>query len=88
MAEGNRKSSGKPWDSGSRFWSNQRSDKRNESAVVDYKDLDFLKSVIGGSGKITSPYSTGRNRQQQSEVAQAVKRARFIGLIPYCESHK
>ncbi len=50
---------------------------------VDYKDTETLRKMISGNGKILSRKRTGANAMEQRMVAVAVKRARFLGLIPY-----
>ncbi|MDD5292364.1 MAG: 30S ribosomal protein S18 [Candidatus Omnitrophica bacterium] len=50
---------------------------------IDYKDLHILEKMIGERGKIFSRRSTGNCARHQRKVAEAVKRARYISLIPY-----
>ncbi|MDX6732184.1 MAG: small subunit ribosomal protein [Baekduia sp.] len=50
---------------------------------VDYKDVGTLRRFISERGKIRSRRITGACRRHQSQVAQAVKRAREIALLPY-----
>ncbi len=50
---------------------------------IDYKDTETLKKMVSGNGKIFSRKRTGATAMEQRMLAQAVKRARFIGLIPY-----
>jgi small subunit ribosomal protein S18 len=50
---------------------------------VDYKDIDFLKKFINEQGKLLPRRLTGTSLKFQRKVAQAVKRARHIGLLPY-----
>jgi small subunit ribosomal protein S18 len=53
---------------------------------VDYKDTESLKRLISGNGKILSRRRTGANAMEQRMIAAAVKRARFMGLLPYVTS--
>ncbi len=50
---------------------------------VDYKDVGTLRRYVSERGKIRSRRITGACRRHQSQVAQAVKRAREIALLPY-----
>ena len=50
---------------------------------IDYKDVDFLMNFINEQGKLLPRRSTGNSMKYQRKVAQAVKRARFISLLPY-----
>ncbi|MFF7900166.1 30S ribosomal protein S18 [Streptomyces sp. NPDC088817] len=50
---------------------------------VDYKDTDLLRKFIPDRGKIRSRRVTRVTRQQQRQVAQAVKNAREMALLPY-----
>ena len=50
---------------------------------VDYKDANFLLKFINDQGKILPRRLTGTSLKYQRKVAQAVKRARHIGILPY-----
>jgi len=50
---------------------------------IDYKDTESLRKMISGNGKILSPKRTGATAMEQRMVARAVKRARFMALLPY-----
>lgn len=50
---------------------------------IDYKDTETLKKLVSNNGKILSRRRTGANAMEQRMLAAAVKRARFIGLMPY-----
>ena len=54
---------------------------------IDYKDLDILKANIGETGKILPRRSTGTKAHFQRQLATAVKRARYLALIPYTDQH-
>ncbi len=56
-----------------------------ESGVVyiDYKDTESLKKMISGNGKIQSRKRTGATAMEQRMIAKAVKRARYMALLPY-----
>ena len=50
---------------------------------VDYRATDDLRRLMTPNGKIYSRKRTGLNAQYQLQVAQAIKRARFMALLPY-----
>ena len=50
---------------------------------IDYKDTESLKKMISGNGKILSRKRTGATAMEQRMIARAVKRARFMSLLPY-----
>jgi small subunit ribosomal protein S18 len=50
---------------------------------IDYKRLDVLAKFITPSGKIEAARRTGATRKQQGRVARAIKRARYLALMPY-----
>jgi small subunit ribosomal protein S18 len=50
---------------------------------IDYKDVKLLQRFISERGKIVPSRITAVSAKKQRELAQAIKRARFIGLLPY-----
>lgn len=54
---------------------------------IDYKDLNTLKQYVGESGKIVPSRITGTKAKYQRQLATAVKRARFLALLPYTDNH-
>jgi small subunit ribosomal protein S18 len=54
---------------------------------IDYKDLNLLKQFVSESGKIVPSRITGTSARYQRQLADAVKRARFLALLPYSDSH-
>ncbi|MEN8176878.1 MAG: 30S ribosomal protein S18 [Pseudomonadota bacterium] len=54
---------------------------------IDYKDLALLKQYISESGKIVPSRITGTRARYQRQLATAVKRARFLALLPYTDQH-
>ena len=50
---------------------------------IDYKDTRLLQRYISERGKIVPSRITAVSQQKQRELAKAIKRARFIGLLPY-----
>ena len=55
---------------------------------IDYKDLEILKQYITETGKIVPSRITGTKAKYQRQLATAVKRARYLALLPYTDSHK
>ena len=50
---------------------------------IDYKDLNLLKAYITETGKIVPSRITAVSAKKQRELAKAIKRARFLALLPY-----
>ena len=55
---------------------------------IDYKDLGLLKQFISDNGKIVPSRITGTKVRYQRQLAAAVKRARFLALLPYTDQHE
>ena len=55
---------------------------------IDYKDLQLLKAYISETGKIVPSRITGTKSKYQRQLGKAVKRARYLALLPYMASHK
>ncbi|EGV34768.1 MULTISPECIES: 30S ribosomal protein S18 [Neisseria] len=55
---------------------------------VDYKQVDLLKDFISENGKIIPARITGTKAGYQRQLSVAVKRARFLALLPYTDQHK
>jgi small subunit ribosomal protein S18 len=55
---------------------------------IDYKDLDLLSDYITETGKIVPSRITGTSAKHQRELCIAIKRARYIALLPFCDAHK
>ena len=55
---------------------------------VDYKQVELLKDFITENGKIIPSRITGTKAHYQRQLAVAVKRARFLALLPYTDQHK
>ncbi|HIJ61355.1 MAG TPA: 30S ribosomal protein S18 [Rhodospirillaceae bacterium] len=51
--------------------------------VIDYKDIKLLQRFVSERGKIVPSRITAVSAKKQRELAQAIKRARFLGLLPY-----
>jgi small subunit ribosomal protein S18 len=54
---------------------------------IDYKDLDMLKGYITETGKIVPSRVTGTNAKYQRQLALAIKRARYLSLLPFSDQH-
>ena len=59
-----------------------------EGQEIDYKNLDLLKQYITETGKIVPSRITGATASQQRQLAQEVKRARYLALLPYTDQHR
>ena len=57
--------------------------KKNRIKYIDYKDADFLLKFVNEQGKLLPRRITGTSTKYQKKVAQAVKRARHLCLMPY-----
>ena len=55
---------------------------------IDYKDLNTLKAYVTETGKIVPSRITGTKAKYQRQLAAAIKRARYLALLPYCDAHK
>ena len=55
---------------------------------VDYKDTDTLRDLIAENGKIIPARLTGTRAIYQRQVTTAIKRARFLALMPYTDQHR
>lgn len=54
---------------------------------IDYKDVETLKNYITESGKIVPSRITGTGAKYQRALARAIKRARYLALLPYTDLH-
>ncbi|HLT99363.1 MAG TPA: 30S ribosomal protein S18 [Burkholderiaceae bacterium] len=54
---------------------------------IDYKDLDTLRDFIQENGKIIPARLTGTKAHYQRQLDTAIKRARFLALLPYTDNH-
>ncbi len=55
----------------------------NNIKYIDYKDIEILKKFLNPNGKIISHKRTGVTAKNQRELSTAIKRARFMGLLPF-----
>ena len=54
---------------------------------VDYKDISLLKDFISENGKLIPARITGTKSRYQRQLTTAVKRARFLALLPFTDKH-
>lgn len=59
----------------------------NKIKDIDYKDIGLLKKFIMDNGKIVPSRITGTKARYQRQLTKAIKRARFIALLPYTDGH-
>ena len=55
---------------------------------IDYKDIDTLRDFIAENGKIIPARLTGTRAIFQRQLNTAIKRARFLAMLPYSDQHK
>lgn len=55
---------------------------------IDYKDLNTLRNYVTESGKIVPSRITGTKARYQRQLSTAIKRARYLALLPYSDAHK
>ncbi len=75
---------------GRKFYSRRKKprDLAKEGKQIDYKDTELLSQFITERKKILPRRNTGLSRQEQRKVAIAIKRSRFMALLPYTVTHK
>ena len=66
----------------------RRKKMNNSSSVADYKDVNTLKNYISETAKIVPARITGIDARHQRLMSLAIKHARFIALLPYCDGHR
>lgn len=54
---------------------------------IDYKDIVMLKNYITESGKIIPSRITGTKSKYQRQLSRAIKRSRYLALLPYTDHH-
>jgi small subunit ribosomal protein S18 len=55
---------------------------------IDYKDVNTLKAYVTETGKIVPSRITGTKAKYQRQLSTAVKRARYLALLPYSDAHE
>jgi len=73
----------------SRYFKKQKFCKFSKEGIseIDYKDLNLIKEFITETGKILPSRITGTKAKFQRQISTAVKRARYLALIPYSDNH-
>ena len=54
---------------------------------IDYKDLETLQDFVTETGKIVPARITGTSARYQRQLTRAIKRARYLSLLPYTDKH-
>ena len=54
---------------------------------IDYKDVTLLKNYVTETGKIIPSRITGTRAFYQRKLVRAIKKARYLALLPYCDQH-
>ena len=54
---------------------------------IDYKDINLLKDFINENGKLIPARITGTKTGYQRQLSEAIKRSRFLALLPYTDLH-
>lgn len=62
--------------------------KAKDSQKIDYKDIDMLRNYIMESGRIVPSRITGTSAKYQRQLSRAIKLARYLALLPYCDTHR
>ena len=62
--------------------------KKDDIERITYQNLDVLKDFVMESGRIVPSRITGVQARYQRLLAKAIKRARFLALLPYCDRHE
>lgn len=55
--------------------------------AIDYKDIDTLKNYIMENGRMVPSRITGTSARFQRQLSAAIKIARYLALLPYCDTH-
>lgn len=55
---------------------------------IDYKDIEVLKGYVSETGKIVPSRITGTKARYQRKLSTAIKRARYVALLPYTDAHQ
>lgn len=55
---------------------------------IDYKDIATLKNYVTETGRIIPSRNTGTKARYQRQLSRAIKRARFLALLPYSDAHE
>ena len=64
-------------------WTQNRKENRDAVLVIDYKNVDLLTRLVTSQGKIYSRKRAQAGPRAQQRIKQAIKRARYMALMPY-----
>lgn len=80
---------GKKGGAGASFFRRKKTCKfsSKNAPAIDYKDLATLKQYVTENGKLVPARITGTGSRYQRELTDAIKRARFLALMPYTDRH-
>ncbi len=56
---------------------------QNKVTYIDYKDIEVIKKFVNPHGRLIARKRTGVSANHQRQLANALKRARFLGLLPF-----
>jgi small subunit ribosomal protein S18 len=101
MATARKSTKGKPGGRGGKAGGGRRSQQQNalfkrrkfcrftaeKVVTIDYKDVETLRDFILDNGKIIPARLTGTKAHYQRQLDTAIKRARFLALLPYTDNH-
>ena len=59
-----------------------------QQKIIDYKNLGYIKKYISEAGKLIPSRVSGLSASEQRKKNKAVKIARYLALLPYCDNHK
>ncbi|SCN47260.1 30S ribosomal protein S18 [methanotrophic endosymbiont of Bathymodiolus puteoserpentis (Logatchev)] len=59
-----------------------------EANAIDYKNIEMLNEFVTETGKIVPSRITGTSAKHQRQITNAIKRARYIALVPFCDAHE
>ena len=72
----------------STYFRRKKMNHTDNDVIIDYKDVNFLKNYISETVKIVPSRITGTSARAQRQITVAIKYARLLGLLPYCDSHR
>ena len=59
-----------------------------QQKIIDYKNLGYIKKYISEASKLIPSRVSGLSASEQRKINKAVKIARYLALLPYCDNHK
>ena len=72
----------------SNYFERKRKKALKKGETIDYKNLRVLKEYIMETGRIVPSRITGSSAFEQRQATHAIKLARFLALLPYCDMHE